>query len=86
MLPPRVQTCRVRRTNPYAVASLVCGLLWAFWIGSLLAVVFGHLARRQIRAADERGRIPAFIGLTLGYAGLLYLLFVLLQGEVLIVA
>lgn len=76
----------MRRTNPYAVASLVCGLLWACWIGSLLAVVFGHLARRQIRATSERGRVPAMAGLVLGYAGLLYLAFVLLQGNVLIVA
>jgi hypothetical protein len=86
-LPSRpVHTGRVRRTNPYAVASLVCGLLWACWIGSLLAVLFGHLARRQIRSTGERGRIPALLGLVFGYGGLLYLAFVLLQGEVLIVA
>jgi len=76
----------VRRTNPYAIASLVCGLLWACWVGSLLAVLFGHLARRQIRATGERGGLPALLGLVFGYGGLLYLVFVLLRGEVLIVA
>ncbi|MEO3785183.1 DUF4190 domain-containing protein [Actinocorallia sp. B10E7] len=76
----------MRRTNPYAVASLVCGLLWACGIGSLLAVVFGHLARRQIRATGERGRVPALAGLILGYVGLLCLGLFLLQGNVLIVA
>ncbi len=76
----------MRRTNPYAVASLVCGVLWACWLGSLLAVVFGHLARRQLRDSGERGRWPALLGLILGYLGLLSLVFVLLQGEVMIVA
>ncbi|WP_157963538.1 DUF4190 domain-containing protein [Actinocorallia populi] len=76
----------MRRTNPYAVASLVCGLLWACGIGSLLAVFFGHLARRQVRATGERGRIPALLGLILGYTGLFLAVLFFLQGGVLIVA
>jgi hypothetical protein len=76
----------VRRTNPYAIASLVCGLLWACGIGSLMAVIFGHLARRQIRATGEGGRVPAMAGLVFGYLGLFLLLFFFLQGNVLIVA
>lgn len=83
---PEGHTGRVRRTNPYAVASLVCGLLWACGLGSLLAVFFGHLARRQIRATDERGRLPAVLGLVFGYVGLVGLVFFVLQGDVLIVA
>ncbi|MDX6742710.1 DUF4190 domain-containing protein [Actinocorallia sp. A-T 12471] len=71
----------MRRMNPYAVAALVCGLLWACWLGSLLAVVFGHLALRQIARRDERGRGLALAGLVVGYLSLLFLvLTLLLQG------
>src|SRR5688572_27735123 len=35
-------------TNGFAVASLVCSLLFFLWfIPSILAVIFGHVARRQ---------------------------------------
>lgn len=72
----------MRRINPYAVASLVCGILWLLWLGSLLAVVFGHLARGQIRRHGDRGYIVATIGLVLGYAGLLALVLSLMWGDV----
>ncbi|GAB2840386.1 hypothetical protein GCM10022221_44720 [Actinocorallia aurea] len=72
----------MRRFNPYAVAALVCAIVWAWWIGSLLAVVFGHLALRQIKQRDERGRGLARAGLVLGYAALLFgILSLLLQGS-----
>jgi hypothetical protein len=60
------------RRNGFAVAALVCGLVWVFWIGSVLAVIFGHVALHQIRDAHgwERGRGPALAGLLLGYLGL----------------
>ena len=35
-------------TNGLAIASLVLGILWIWWIGSLLALVFGFIAKRQI--------------------------------------
>ena len=52
-----------------AVASLVCGLVWMFFLGSVLAVVFGHVARAQIRRSGgwERGAGMALAGLALGY-------------------
>jgi hypothetical protein len=42
------------------------------WIGSILAVIFGHVALRQIKAGDgaQRGRGLAITGLVLGYLGL----------------
>jgi hypothetical protein len=43
---------RQQRTNGFGVASLVLGILWIFWIGSILALVFGLIAKRQI---DESG-------------------------------
>ncbi|MGH7703636.1 MAG: DUF4190 domain-containing protein, partial [Gemmatimonadales bacterium] len=35
------------RTSGLAIASLVLGILWLGWVGSLLAVIFGHSARRE---------------------------------------
>jgi hypothetical protein len=68
-----VFTTSARRTNGFAVASLVTGLLWMWWLGSILAVVFGHVALRQINASGGRqgGRGLAVGGLVLGYIGIL---------------
>ncbi len=65
-------------TNGLAVASLVVGLFWMWWIGSVLAVVFGHLALGQIARNGQSGRGLAIAGLVLGYIGLATLLFTLL--------
>jgi hypothetical protein len=66
-------------TNGLAVASLICGLLWMGWIGSALAIVFGHVALGQIRRGGgrESGRALAIGGLALGYFGALTFLFTL---------
>jgi Domain of unknown function (DUF4190)/Domain of unknown function (DUF1707) len=60
-------------TNGLAVASLICGVLWMAWFGSLLAIVFGHVALDQIRRSGDRegGRGIAIAGLALGYFGAL---------------
>jgi hypothetical protein len=60
-------------TNGFAIASLICGVLWMAWFGSLLAIVFGHVALGQIRRAQGRegGRGIAIAGLALGYFGAL---------------
>jgi hypothetical protein len=57
------------RTNGLAIASMVLGIVWIFWIGSVLAVIFGHVALRGIKrsAGAERGRGMALAGLVLGY-------------------
>jgi len=59
------------RTSGLAVASLVLGVVWVFWIGSILAVVFGHVALSQIKRSRGavRGRGLAVAGLVLGYLG-----------------
>jgi hypothetical protein len=57
-------------TNGFAVASLVLGILWIWWIGSALAVVFGHIALGQLKARPQGGRGLAIAGLILGYIGL----------------
>jgi hypothetical protein len=52
-----------QRTNGFAVASLVLGLC----TGTLLAVIFGHIALSQIRRTGAPGRGMAIAGLVLGY-------------------
>jgi hypothetical protein len=66
--------------NGLAVASLICGLVWLGWIGSALAIAFGHVALAQIRAKQGRegGRGIAIAGLALGYFGALTFLGVVL--------
>jgi Domain of unknown function (DUF4190) len=58
-------------TSGMAIASLVLGLLWMYWIGSILALVFGYAARREIRRDPERieGRGMATAGIVLGWVG-----------------
>ncbi len=65
-----------QRTNALAVASLVLGIVWVFGIGSILAVIFGFVARRQIRQSGghESGEGMALAGLILGFLGVLGLL------------
>ena len=62
----------VRQTNSLAVVSLVCGILgWTLlpFLGSIVAIVCGHMARSEIRRAPERleGDGLAIAGLVLGY-------------------
>jgi hypothetical protein len=74
-----------RRTNVAAVVSLIFGILWLFWLGSVIAVVCGHAARKQIRRSGETGDGAAIAGLILGYLGLATLppgLLVLVVGTV----
>jgi hypothetical protein len=67
-----------RRTNGFAIASFVLGLVWMWWLGSALAIVFGHIALKQIHRspATQSGRGLAIAGLALGYLGALTLLLV----------
>jgi hypothetical protein len=48
---------------------MVLGILWIWWLGSILAVVFGHIALQQIRRSGQTGRGLAIAGLVLGYLG-----------------
>lgn len=69
-----------RRVNGLAVASLVAGLLWFGWLGSILAVIMGHAALNQIARSGgtQTGRPVALAGLAIGYFGLSALLLVVL--------
>ena len=58
---------------------MVLGILWVYWIGSILAVIFGHVALSQIRKDPSiQGRGMAIAGLVLGWigVGVLLILFI----------
>ena len=58
------------RTSGLAIASMVLGILWLYWIGSILAVIFGHIAISQAgKDPTVKGRGMAIAGLVLGYIG-----------------
>jgi uncharacterized membrane protein len=67
-------------TNGFAVASLACGLAQPFTGGLTMipAIVFGHVARSQIRRNGDGGGGLALAGLLLGWAGLLLVLLTIL--------
>jgi hypothetical protein len=58
------------RLNRLALASIVFAVLWGFGIGSLLAVAFGVVAKRQISRRRQSGRGLASVGIVLGAIGL----------------
>lgn len=58
------------RTNGMAIASLVLGILWIYWIGSVLALIFGYIARNQIKERGEQGKGMATAGIVLGWIGI----------------
>ena len=58
---------------------MVLGILWLAGIGSILAVIFGHVALSQIRKDPSiQGRGMAIAGLVLGWigVGVLLILFI----------
>jgi Domain of unknown function (DUF4190)/Protein of unknown function (DUF2510) len=67
-------------TNGLAVASLVLGILWLYWVGSVLALIFGYISKKQIDESNGRqtGRGLAIAGIVLGWIGVGALAIVLL--------
>jgi hypothetical protein len=59
-------------TSGMAIASMVMGLLWMYWIGSVLAICFGYAAKREIRRNPGRieGQGMATAGIVLGWIGI----------------
>jgi len=58
------------RTNPLAIASLVCalGALVFGLFASIAGVILGHIAMSQIASRGENGRGLAVAGVIIGYA------------------
>ena len=57
-------------TNGLAIASMVLGILWLYWVGSILALVFGYVARGQIKQSGQGGDGMAIAGIVLGWVGI----------------
>jgi hypothetical protein len=83
--PPGSQTAPpyyvAAKTNGFAIASMVLGIIWIYWIGSILALVFGYIAKGQIEQSGgaQTGMGMAVAGIVLGWIGVgILLLFVLL--------
>jgi hypothetical protein len=69
-------------TSGLAIASMVLGILWIYWIGSLVALILGYLALREIRQSNGRieGRGMAIAGIALGWVGAFILLLTIALG------
>ncbi len=67
-----------RPNNGMAIASLVLGIVWVYWIGSVLAVIFGFVALSQIKVRNEMGRGMAIAGIVLGFVGIAILIIALI--------
>lgn len=59
----------VSRTSGKAIASLVLSILWIYGLGSLLAIILGHMARTEIQNSNGKltGDGMAVAGLVIGY-------------------
>jgi hypothetical protein len=70
------------KTNGLAVAGMVLGIVWVYWIGSILAVIFGHVALSQIKKnpGQYSGRGMAIAAVVLGWIGVAILIIVLLAA------
>ncbi len=77
---PAMQQVRAPETSGLAIASLISGFLFFIFPAGVLAVVFGHVARSQIRKSAGRlkGAGIALAGLILGYAGIALVVVILL--------
>ncbi len=67
-------------TNGFAIASLVLGIVWLWWIGSILALVFGYVAKSQIRQTGQGGSGMATAGIVLGWIGVGFLALIIVLG------
>ena len=72
---PAVAPAVLPKNNGFAVVSLSMGIIWYFWIGSILALIFGYIAKGQIDASQgqQKGRGFAIAGIVLGWVGVGFL-------------
>ena len=74
----------VNRTEPYAIASIVCAIanfVGVFFVGAILAIVFGKMSEKRIAenpALDGAGL--ARTGIVIGWVGLAFGLGMILLG------
>ena len=68
------------QTSGMAITSLVLGICWFYWVGSILALVLGYAAKREIRRDPARfsGKGMATAGIVLGWIGVATLAIVII--------
>jgi hypothetical protein len=63
----------VPKNNGLAIAAMVCSFFfWIYGLGAILGIVFGFIARSQIRRSNgtQRGEGMALAGIIIGFAGI----------------
>jgi len=78
--PPAPGFVPVTTTNGLAIASLVLGILWVFWLGSLVGLVLGLVALKQIKHRNQGGRGIAIAGVVLSVLWLVGLVVAIIVG------
>ena len=70
--PPGQLAAPFRQTNGLAIVSVLLAVLWFAGIGSVLALVFGYRARREIKnsAGSQTGSGLAIAGIIIGWIGI----------------
>lgn len=60
----------IARTSGKAIASLILSVLWLYGIGSIIAIILGHMARSDIKKSDGKltGNGLALAGLIISYS------------------
>jgi hypothetical protein len=84
--PPQAQPQQfstMKQTSSLAIASLISGILgWTLlpWVGSIVAIITGHMARAEIRRNPDtmEGDGLAIAGLVLGWAVVIFSLLTLI--------
>lgn len=72
---PVVVCQQVAPTNSSSIVALVLGLISfisSFFFLGFVGIIFGHIARSQIKARGERGNGMAVAGLWLGYLSVIF--------------
>ena len=61
-----------RRVSGMAIASVIVGIFWFYWLGSILALVLGYMAKREIDGSNGTisGRGLAIAGIVIGWIGI----------------
>lgn len=60
------------KTNGLAIAGMILGILWIYWIGSILALIFGYISKSQIDESNgwQTGRGMSIAAIVLGWVGM----------------
>ena len=84
--PPPVQAASSEDSSTafgFAITSMVLGIIWIYWIGAILAVVFGHLALKKMKQSNNfRGKGFAIAGVALGWTWIGILTLIVVIGVV----